>query len=181
MLPVKEFGYLHKETQNGLVKLLADPNIVHVVEIGTLYGLSAKLIGNVLKPRTGRLWCVDPWESFEQLSKFDFAEVYEQFLANLQHWELANVVTPIKARSIPASSKFREYTLDMVYVDGDHSYWGVRDDIERWWPKLRSGGVLCGDDYTWTGLADGIADACKIVGASLAFTDVGFWRLGVKS
>ena len=37
--------------------------------------------------------------------------------------------------------------LDFVYVDGDHSYDGVKRDMEAYWPKLRSGGVLCGHDY----------------------------------
>jgi hypothetical protein len=36
-----------------------------------------------------------------------------------------------------------------VYIDGDHSYEAVRDDLRAWYPKLKHGGVLCGDDYYW--------------------------------
>lgn len=38
-------------------------------------------------------------------------------------------------------------TYDLIFIDADHSYESVRDDIQRWWPKLRSGGVFCGHDY----------------------------------
>lgn len=38
-------------------------------------------------------------------------------------------------------------SLDMVFIDGDHSYEGCRVDIETWWPKIRIGGWFGGHDY----------------------------------
>ena len=40
--------------------------------------------------------------------------------------------------------------MDAVFIDGDHSYDGVRADIEAWWPVVRPGGWLGGDDYRHT-------------------------------
>jgi len=37
--------------------------------------------------------------------------------------------------------------LDFVYIDGNHNYEYVKDDIKNYWPKLRKGGILCGHDY----------------------------------
>ena len=37
--------------------------------------------------------------------------------------------------------------LDFIYIDGNHSYEGVKTDIELYYPKLRKGGLLMGDDY----------------------------------
>lgn len=42
---------------------------------------------------------------------------------------------------------FQDESLDFVYVDGNHSYEYTLSDIEEWWPKVKKGGIMCGDDY----------------------------------
>ncbi|MCS7261539.1 MAG: class I SAM-dependent methyltransferase [Anaerolineae bacterium] len=37
-----------------------------------------------------------------------------------------------------------------MFVDGDHSYEGVRSDIECWLPKVLEGGVVAFHDYRWS-------------------------------
>ena len=37
--------------------------------------------------------------------------------------------------------------LKIIYLDGDHSYESVLDDLNNWYPKLKKFGVMCGDDY----------------------------------
>ena len=34
-----------------------------------------------------------------------------------------------------------------MYLDARHDYCGVTDDLRAYWPKLRAGGVLSGDDF----------------------------------
>lgn len=43
--------------------------------------------------------------------------------------------------------KFWPILVDMVYVDGDHSYVAVLEDIEVWWPNLKRGGIMAFHDY----------------------------------
>lgn len=50
--------------------------------------------------------------------------------------------------SAEAVTHVMDGTLDFVFLDGDHSYDGVVQDIERWHPKLRGHGWLCGHDYS---------------------------------
>ena len=38
--------------------------------------------------------------------------------------------------------------LDIVFIDGNHKYQPVLDDIEAWYPQIRPGGLLCGHDYS---------------------------------
>ena len=40
--------------------------------------------------------------------------------------------------------------LDFVFIDGDHSYKAVLLDLNDWVPKIRSGGLLIGHDWTST-------------------------------
>ena len=38
-------------------------------------------------------------------------------------------------------------SLDFVFIDGLHSYEGVKQDLEDWVPKVRKGGIVSGHDY----------------------------------
>lgn len=37
--------------------------------------------------------------------------------------------------------------LEFVYIDADHSYHAVYDDLRNWYPKVKRGGLFCGHDY----------------------------------
>lgn len=56
----------------------------------------------------------------------------------------------IRATSLTASQYFEAKSLDFVFIDGDHSYEGCRDDIAAWKGKVRLEGYLCGHDYGHT-------------------------------
>ena len=45
---------------------------------------------------------------------------------------------------------FEDNSLDFVYIDGEHSYEAVSDDIACWWSKIKSGGIMSGHDYNET-------------------------------
>ena len=49
--------------------------------------------------------------------------------------------------SILAKCAPKDKYFDFVYLDGDHSYEGVKKDLDSWYPKLKKFGVMCGDDY----------------------------------
>ena len=53
----------------------------------------------------------------------------------------------IKKTSVEAVKSFADGILDFVFIDGDHNYETVKQDIILWPPKLKGGGILCGDDY----------------------------------
>jgi hypothetical protein len=49
--------------------------------------------------------------------------------------------------SIEASKDFENGYFDFVYIDAGHTYEDVLNDLYSWVPKIRSGGLICGDDY----------------------------------
>ena len=55
-------------------------------------------------------------------------------------------VAQIRLDSVEAARQISE-TLDFVYIDGDHSYEGIRADLEAWFPRVRPGGIIAGHDY----------------------------------
>jgi predicted O-methyltransferase YrrM len=45
-------------------------------------------------------------------------------------------------------SLFSDEYFDFIYIDGNHSYDAVKDDLTKWYPKLKKGGLIAGDDYS---------------------------------
>ena len=64
----------------------------------------------------------------------------------------------IEKDSADACNEFGNNTIDVVYIDGDHSYDGVKADIENWYPKVIYGGLFGGHDYKKIGVR-GVRDA----------------------
>lgn len=52
--------------------------------------------------------------------------------------------------SFDAVKKFADNYFDFVYVDGDHTYEGCKKDLDDWFPKIKSGGFLVGDDFRYS-------------------------------
>ncbi len=79
---------------------------------------------------------------------------------------LNNSVLISEAKNIP----FKDNYFDWIYVDGDHSYEFVKKDLELFFPKVKSGGYITGDDYVWWGpfLGFGVKKAIdQFLGAGL--------------
>ena len=52
-----------------------------------------------------------------------------------------------KEKSSEACKRFPDNFFDFIYIDADHSYDGVRNDILSWFPKIKIGGFICGHDF----------------------------------
>ena len=55
----------------------------------------------------------------------------------------------LRHASADAADLVRDESQDLIFVDGDHRLEAITTDLRVWWPKLRSGGVLLGDDFDW--------------------------------
>lgn len=55
----------------------------------------------------------------------------------------------IKKDSVEAAGLVPDSSLDLVFIDAEHSVYGAFDDITAWWPKVREFGVVAGHDFDW--------------------------------
>jgi len=53
----------------------------------------------------------------------------------------------IRAQSPIAANMFPDGYFDFVYIDAGHDYENVMKDLTAWFPKVRKGGLICGDDF----------------------------------
>lgn len=119
------------------------PKIVKVVvEIGTLQGWFAWRCLKYLPEAT--VYCVDPF--------LDDPVYGDDGEYNLSCWR-KNLKDKFEKRAFlyrsPSSVEATEWHfryIDFLFIDGDHSYEGVLQDLEGWVPKVRSGGLVAGHD-----------------------------------
>lgn len=89
-----------------------------------------------------RLYSVDNWGG---LATSAHKRNYLVAAVHLAEFKTRSVM--IKLDSTEAAELFQDKTFDFVYIDADHSYEAVRNDIQAWWPKTKPGGVFSGHDY----------------------------------
>ena len=113
------------------------------VEVGVCRGLHAKVI---LDYWPGHLHLVDAWAKLNGYDEtYDHEANYRETLVRLE--EHKSRYTLHRQTSIDAAASFADSSLDFVYLDANHAYPAVKADIAAWWPKVKLGGMLAGDDY----------------------------------
>lgn len=53
----------------------------------------------------------------------------------------------IREPALTAVSSFEDESLDFVFLDGDHSFEAVTQEIDAWFPKVKKGGWIGGHDF----------------------------------
>ena len=81
---------------------------------------------------------------------------YDNALLNLKTIE--NRIKLIQNDSISESEKYEDEFFDIVYIDASHDYESVKKDLIHWYPKVKTGGIICGDDYSsrWKGVIEAV-------------------------
>jgi hypothetical protein len=133
--------------ENNLTKFKGMPNL-KFLQIGAYTGdASVWILDNILTDPSSTLTDIDTWEgSDEQEHKaISFSDVQVYYT---QRTEKYNNLLSIRSKSEYALPNLKE-TYDFIYIDGDHTAKGVRDDAESAWGILKPNGILAFDDYMW--------------------------------
>ena len=146
----------------------------NILELGSWKGRSthALLSGNL---RTGGTVIAvdtfqgsqDPGDATHDLAKKE--NIYDTFRQNVGMFKNLQVK---KMRGDVAVTHTEDGSMDMIFIDAGHTYEEVKEDIELWRPKVKSGGLLCGDGYNiaWPGLCKAVDELCpgrELVGDKL--------------
>lgn len=118
------------------------------VEIGTCWGGFTEWLKQ--NSSATNIITVDPYRKFstgyeDALNDMTQEQMDQKFHLVAQRLLPQNIMM-IRETSYRASEVFVDECLSFCYIDGNHSYEAVLKDLIRWWPKVRKGGYLCGDD-----------------------------------
>jgi predicted O-methyltransferase YrrM len=118
------------------------------VEIGSALGKSASYIGMALKENgRGTLYAIDPHESTEW-NDVNAADSLKEFTRNISAVGVRQQVSIIRSYSDVAALDWR-LPIDLLFIDGDHSYVGVKRDWELFLPHVKPSGIVIFHDTIW--------------------------------
>ena len=151
-----DLNFTYPLLYSSIVRACKNKSNYNFVEIGTFKGQSAYYLATEIKYHM--LTNSNKYKiNFDTVDTFEGSEEHEEYLKteNISlHKNTKELLKPlkdyvniIKSDSVQNSSKYRDESLDFVFIDGDHSYDGVTRDINAYWKKLRIGGVMAGHDY----------------------------------
>ena len=122
------------------------------VELGCWKGRSTAFMGvEIVNSRKAiEFWAVDHWKGSDEKAQHDDEDVaagrlFDVFKANIE--PVKHVVNILECDSAEAATHFGDASVDFVYVDASHTYEAVKRELQAWWPKLKPGAVLAGDDW----------------------------------
>lgn len=116
-------------------------------EIGVAEGFnSADLLSNGIKT----LYMVDAWRNLNQSVDGNNVQSwhdknYNDAIERVKNYPTAFIIC--RGLSVEMSKQIPDNSLGLVYIDCDHSYEGVKADIEAYFPKLVDGGIMAFHDY----------------------------------
>ena len=119
-----------------------------IAEVGVYWGEFFDSYYPVLKNVTDEFHLVDLWDvvgndDYHSKIPQKVADAYNRIQS--RYGDKDNVFIH-KGASTEMVKKFDDGTFDYVYIDADHRYDGVFADIKAWYPKVKSGGFICGHD-----------------------------------
>jgi hypothetical protein len=147
--PCRIDGFTRKR---GLPRLFRKLGYRVGAEIGVEYGAqSIRFCREFCKETTGlKLLCIDSWEPYDfdrskEMShyKMDPKKNYAMAQEMLRPYN----VTFIKGYSMDVVKTIPEESLDFVYIDANHYYDFIKEDLREWSKRVRKGGVVSGHDY----------------------------------
>lgn len=153
-------GYSSEDEQGVLLetilKNIDTNNPLKIAEIGVYKGRGTAIWNVILSNQNIKYdyFAIDHFMgSSEHDKSFDY---YSTTIENLK--PISDKINIIRNNSKSESEKYPDEFFDIVYIDASHEYEYVKEDILSWHPKVKPGGVICGDDYIsgWPGVVQAV-------------------------
>ncbi len=123
-----------------------------VAEVGIRYGnFSARLLTDCKSIET--YYMIDPWRHIDNgyndlanVSDDEFQKIYDEAVAKVEFAK--HKVQILRGTTSEVIDQIPDESLDFIYIDGDHTLEGITIDMIKWYPKVKPGGFIGGDDFS---------------------------------
>jgi predicted O-methyltransferase YrrM len=119
-----------------------------------------------------RLYLMDKWYTSYENGKYNVPEILDYAKTAMSFFDMKDEVMIIKADSL-LFDLWPNNHFDYVYLDNDHSYLHCCKEFPLYWDKVKSGGMISGDNYEAPGVRKALDEFCKENGVSY---EVGTWK-----
>lgn len=159
-----------------LLETLQEPKLY--VEIGMAMGYHIETI--LQKFKNLNCYGVDPYIPYDPTDGFNIIQKIDESLSPVDNFNLfcESVNTRlskyknfkhIRQESSKAYSNFNDESIDLLFIDGNHTYEYVKTDCNLWWNKIKKGGIMCGDDYYMQGVRNAVNEFAEYNKLKLQF------------
>ena len=131
--------------RSELPQFLAETGRMTGAEIGVYKGAFSELFC-----KAGlNTYSIDPWMAYDGAGRTPKLQERQDFIFGHTQRLLAPYPnsTIVRKTSMEALADFEDGSLDWVYIDGNHIFRYVAEDIFEWSRKVRPGGIVSGHDY----------------------------------
>lgn len=152
-----------------------------IVEVGTWKGHSAIRWAEEIKRNNldSKVYCVDTWlgatefhtnlansKNRNLMMKNGYPQIFYQFLSNVVHRNVQDIIIPIPNTSIIGYNilRYNKISPDIVYIDASHDYHDVKVDLINYYSLIKRNAILVCDDYgngTFPGVKKAVDEFCK--------------------
>jgi len=151
-LPEGWFGDKDIEVYRKIVSFL--PEGSSMAEVGVWKGRSLCSLEDIIKNRSLSVTAVDNFAG--SIAESVIAEMAQKenikltFQKNIINYGLQNNIVVIDKPSEEAAKLVADDSLALIFIDADHTYDSVSQDISFWLPKLKAGGIIAGHDFMYS-------------------------------
>jgi len=149
------FAYLTAYEKQTLYRLARNlPPHAQLAEIGSFQGGSSCCLAAGIMGKNSVLHCIDTFMA-DNMNAENRRDTYTVFCENTQPY--SDVIRVHKGYSYDVADEFTE-PLDLLFVDGDHSWEGVTTDLKLYAPKMKNGAVLVMHDTAYPPVQKALAE-----------------------
>ena len=133
--------------RDQLAELFAELGFRTIVEIGVCAGEYSEVLCKANPEAT--IFGVDPFISHKEYKDYALKSSIDKYHAKAQEVEDRYPNYALKEKySMDAVKDFADQSIDAVYIDANHKYEFVVEDIAQWTKKIRKDGIISGHDYS---------------------------------
>ena len=150
------------------LKELASKSRGVIVELGGFQGRTSIQLGIGSKSGyNNEVYVIDPWNGNKLRGTKDVYFSKEVFLNNMKTAGVDDIVNAIQSKSENILPKW-DKEIGMLFIDGDHTYQGVKKDIQ-WIKHVKNGGIIAFHDYLLPKYKDSVVKAVNEIKDTLEF------------